>query len=605
MTLTTITTPVATDFDRIVETWKQRRQAQGPVLERMRSVQEVYDGDVTVPLPEMDTSERTWIANLLQTGLDQTAMRIASNPPDVRYLPEKLSGRDNLKRAQDRASEKRDVTLGWWTQNKMNLKLRRRARWLIGYGVSPVMIRPHLQWNMPMWHVRNPLTTFPAPSLDPDDIEPLDCIYSYKRSLRWLNENFPGRSSLLYKGQDPSPDDTYDFVEYVDAEWHVLGVVGPGRREWEHNDGQSEQMELIRMPNRAGVCPAVQPGRITLGRVQGQYDGMVGVYQIQARLMALEVHAVEKGIYPDTYLISRPNEIAAFIDGPYDGRTGKVNIIKGGDVKEVQTNPGFQTNPTIDRLERAQRLTAGIPTDLTGEAGTNIRTGRRSEVLLSAVLDFPVQEAQELLSASLEAENKRAIAIDKAYFNTSKSFYVNISGRKTQGEYVPRDLFVSDVHFVRYPSAGSDANSLVVGLGQRLGIGLISKATARTIDPYIEEPEREADLTTAEALETALLASIQQQASTGAIPPDDLAFIMEQIASNKMELPGAIMAAQKRAQERQATPVPEGAPEAQPGLGPAGMGAEQPVEGPPAAPPDLGALLGMLGRPPSTQTIVK
>lgn len=562
---------------------------RGPVIDRMAKVADVYNGDVVVALEGMDRASEVWIANLLQQGMDQSALRISSTVPDVRFLPEK----EGVQLHMNRANDKRDAVLAWWTMNKMNLKLRRRARHLIGYGCSPVIVRPSKKWEMPIWQTRSPLSTFPGLSHDPDDINPQDCIFTFKRSLKWLKENFDEPMRLLYKGEQPKDTDDFELLEYVDCDWHVLGCLGKSKGQWDVHDGRLSSVELLRFPNRAGVCPVVMPGRITLDRVQGAYDGIVGVYQMQAKLMALEVMAVEKGIFPDTYLVSRPNEVASFIDGPYDGRTGKVNIVKGGDIKDQATNPGFQTNPTIDRLERAQRLTAGIPTDVTGEAGTNIRTGRRSEVLLSAVLDFPVQEAQDILSASLNEENKRAIAIDKAYFNKSKSFYVDLNGRRITGEYHPGELFGSDIHYVRYPSAGSDANSLVVGLGQRLGVNLISRQTARELDPEIENPEREKDLVTAEALQDALLASITQQAAAGAIPPSDVARLMELVSTNKMELPAAIMKVQEEAQERQAAQAPPGSPETMPGIAQPGAGAEAGMAA--AGPPPLEALMAQLG----------
>ena len=586
-------------FEDVVSLYQSRKLDRGPIIDRMAKVAEVYNGDMVIPLEGMDRSEEVWIANLLQQGMDQAALRISSTVPDVRFLPEKESVQLHL----NRAAERRDAVLAWWTMNKMGLKLRRRARHLIGYGCTPVIVRPHTEWEMPMWHTRNPLTSFPGFSQDPDEIAPQDCIFAYRRTLQWLREHFDAPMRILYQGEDPKPWDQFEILEYVDAEWHILGCMGKPRNEMDVGaDGRLPSCELLRFPNRAEICPVVMPGRITLDRIQGAYDGIVGVYQMQAKLMALEVMAVEKGIFPDTYLVSRPNEVASFIDGPYDGRTGKVNIVKGGDIKDHATNPGFQTNPTIDRLERAQRLSAGIPTDVTGEAGTNIRTGRRSEVLLSAVLDFPVQEAQDILSASLNEENKRAIAIDKAYFSKSKAFYVNINGRRTTGEYDPTELFKSDIHYVRYPSAGSDANSLVVGLGQRLGVGLISRSTARELDPQIENPEKEKDLVTAEALNDALLAAISQQASQGAIPPSDVARLMELVVSNKLELPEAIMRVQREAQERQAQQVPPTAPEAQPGIAQPGMGAEAGMA--PAAPPPIEDLLAQLGGAPA-QTMIR
>jgi len=55
------------------------------------------------------------------------------------------------------------------------------------------------------------------------------------------------------------------------------------------------------------------------------------------------------------------------------------------------------------------------------------------------------------------------------------------------------------------------------------------------------------------------------------------------------------MAAQKRAQERQAAQAPAGSPETMPGLSMPGMGMEQPAE---AGPPGMEGLLGALGGGP-------
>jgi len=122
---------------------------------------------------------------------------------------------------------------------------------------------------------------------------------------------------------------------------------------------------------------------------------------------------LKKGIFPDTYLVSRPGETGRFLDGPHDGRTGMVNVIAGGDIKEVVSSPGYLTNPTIDRLERNQRVTAGIPAEFGGEAGSNIRTGRRGDAVLSAVIDYPVAEAQETFGFALQEENEVAIELCK------------------------------------------------------------------------------------------------------------------------------------------------------------------------------------------------
>ena len=125
----------------------------------------------------------------------------------------------------------------------------------------------------------------------------------------------------------------------------------------------------------------------------------------------------------------------------------------------------------------------------------------------------------------------------------------------------------------------------------------MSKESAREADPLIPDPELERDRIVAEGIEAALLSSIQAQAAdpNGPYQPDDLAFIAEMVASNKMSLPAAIQAAQKRAQERQAAQMPPGSPETMPGLAPPGMGAEAGM-GPPPGPQGLEGLLSQLGQ---------
>lgn len=601
---------MARTADEIVELLRIRQLAQGPLLQKMREVKEAYEGDVVIPLPELDQADKPAVANLLNQGLEQMSMRIASTMPDVFYPPTK-PGQDLHER---RARTRRLANIGWWQQNHLRIKMRRRSRWLVGYGAAPVVIRPDMKNRIPLWHLRDPLTSYPAPCIDADDMLPPDCIFSYTRSLAWLNNNYPDKIRLLYKGREPKGDDVYGLIEYIDGDEHVLLATSKKRPDYptDQDSAFSHSCELERVPNRIGMCTVIIPGRIGLDRRMSQFEGMLGMYMIQSRLAALEVIAVEKGIFPDTYLVSRANEIASFISGPYDGRSGLVNVIKGGDIKEVQTNPGFQTNPTVDRLERGQRLTAGIPAEFGGESTTNVRTGKRGDSILSAVIDFPIQEAHELFSEALQQENKIAIAIDKEYFDTAKSFYVSMKGAKGRVDYTPSVAFDSDVNFVSYSQAGVDLNNLIIGTGQRIGVGTMSKRTAQELDPLIDDPEAEHDRVVGEALEQAMLQALQMQASQGALAPIDVATIMKLVVSDKMELAEAVEEAQKQAQERQASagppgtpagPVEPGAPEAQMGLGAGPEGAAQPSVGePPQSLQNLGQMLNSLRQTSSAPT---
>jgi hypothetical protein len=388
----------------------------------------------------------------------------------------------------------------------------------------------------------------------------------------------------------------FTILEYVCDNEIVTCVLGTEKSR-DTQTGQSYSgarvVELSRMVNRTGMPLVVMPSRVTLDKPRGQFDGLLGMYYTRARLQALTEIAIERGIFPDEYLVSRPGENPEILQVA-DGKTGQLGVVKGGDIQQLQTNPGYKTDVALDRIERQERLEGAIPAEFGGESGTNIRTGRRGESVLSATVDFRVQEAQDTFASCLVEEDKIAIAIEKAYYgNSPKSFYM--PGRKGGiTDYTPNKLWETDFHYVAYSASGSDVNSLIVGLGQRLGTGLMSKETARESDPLIVDPELEKDRIVAEGIEAALLQSIQSQAAdpNGPYQPDDLAYIAMQVQSNKMSLAEAIQAAQKRAQARQAAEAPQGAPETMPGLAMPGMGAEQPAA--PSGPPNPQALLQAL-----------
>jgi hypothetical protein len=208
-----------------------------------------------------------------------------------------------------------------------------------------------------------------------------------------------------------------------------------------------------------------------------------------------------------------------------------------------------------------------------------------------------VQEAQEVFADSLLQEDKIAIAIEKAYWgDTPKTFFLASRQSAGQESYVGNKIWQTDFHYVAYSAAGSDVNNLVVGLGQRLGIGLMSKESAREADPLISDPDFEHDRIIAEGVEDALLASIQQQAANpeGPYQPEDLAYLTKLVVEQDVSLFDAVQRTDERARERQAAAMPQGAPETMPGLAMPGMGAEAPMQAP-AGEPSIEALLAQLG----------
>jgi len=580
-------------LDEIVELYHQRRLNAGPVHEQMRRVRDLANGDVVVPLNELDRNAKTNVANLLVQGLDQMSMRVSSTMPNPFFPPIK-EGSENAKKM---ARMRKKAMLGFWDENKMQMKLRRRARHLLAYSQSPVFLKPDFRTLTPKWEIRNPLDTFAAPMAD-DEVVPENCIFTSRVTASYLLKNYgPLVADQLRFGKVDS-DSRYTLLEYVCDDSLQLIVLGaednPELTASERAGLEAILLEAI--PNRTGMPLAVVPQRITLDKPRGQFDGVLGMYYTRARLQALTEIAIERGIFPEEYLVARPGENPEILQIA-DGKAGILGVVKGGDIQQLQLNPGYKTDTALDRLERQERLEGAIPAEFGGESATNIRTGRRGEAVLSATVDYRVQEAQEIFANSLLHEDKIAIALEKAYWgDVPKTFFM--SGRMTQGQeqYTPNKVWQTDYHYVAYSAAGSDVNNLIVGLGQRLGTGLMSKESAREADPLISDPDFEHDRIIAEGVEDALLASIQQQAANpqGPYQPEDLAYLVKLVVENDEPLFDAVRKTDERARERQAAEMPMGAPETMPGLAMPGMGAEAPVGAPAGAPP-LEELLAQLG----------
>lgn len=564
----------------------------------MQEIRDVYNGDIVVPLPEMDSREKPFVANLVAEGIDQQSMRIASTMPDVRCAPT----REGFRNAEMQARLRRNAYLSWWDANRMNRKLRRRARYLTAYGSTSAFIRPDFKRGIPVWEIESPLGVYPASSSDPDELTPTDVIFSFSRSWGWIKQQYPEAAMKMiptFGGNEPSNNDIWELLRYVDAEEIVLIAVRSHRESMGDSNQKSPAsvwLTLHRLPNRAGICTATVAGRVTLDRLQGAFNQLIGMYQAQAKLMALETIAVEKAIFPDIVIYGAQGETPRLVSGWHDGRTGKANVIAGGQAQLLQSQPGFQTQPMVDRLERNQRVQGGIPAQFSGEVPTNLRTGRAGALTLSAQIDFRIQENQETLESVLEEENIRAAKVMKAYFGPQKTtFILNLGDRQVSDSYVPNDLFVTEANRVVYAMAGADANGLVVGIGQRIGVGTMSKKTGRRLDPFIEDADLEEEYVNYEDLERIAKQAFEQQAASGSVPLVDVARIMQLVTQDKKPLVEALVVAQNEAQARQAQQVPPTAPEAQPGLALPGQGAEAQVASVQAPPSSVGNLASLMG----------
>lgn len=582
--------------------YAERVSSQAPMHEAMLQFKAVYDGYLNINLPEMDKNMPSGVPNLAAQGVDQMAGRVAQTSPQFTFSPRDWTVRLQVRRAQTAGN----VIAGWREMDRHKVKMAQRARHWFAYGMAPEVVTWDYKRKVPRFDVRNPIETYPSGEWVNSTTVPTDCIFAFRRTVGWLVDRGYGWAITAATGtnQLPQRDALMLLIEYVCEQGRALYLTGswatPGTPALvapnSYERGRAPQLIDMSVLDDSYVCVSI-PSRITLDSPSGQYQKMLGMLYQQARLMALETIATEKGIFPDLYGISRPNEVFRITAGPYDGRSGKITEIAGGDIKEVSPQPSYMASQVIDRLERAQRLTAGLPQEFGGESGNNIRTGRRGDSILSNLIDFSIAEAQDSMAYGMEDTNRIAINLAKMYCGDEENtLFVGQGNNFRAVTYIPNQVFPDDEHRVTYPISGADQNALIIGMEQRVGSRGMSRYTAMTLDPWIANPEYEHDRIQYEGIEDAVLASLQAKANSGEIPLTAVVQIQQLILNDDMELGDAIVKVTEQAAAA-AQQVPESGSAATPDQLAAAPTAQALTGTPPIPPPEAGAtnLAGIFG----------
>jgi len=584
--------------EEIATVYKSRLAKRGPLFSRMREVRDTYNGDVVIPLPEISKHERATVANLTQQGIDRIGQRVASVLPNLTYPPL----RPGIKRSIELAETRRKVNYGWWEQTAIRKVLARRSRWFLGYAEAPVFIRPDMHLKGPRWQPVSPLDTFPE-ATPLDGAEPHDAIVVHRRPMHWLMDHYPEAMAVVHKRREHGPDDLFEVLEYVDHEHVTCVVLGQTENDpWgSEPDPRTMAVEMSRYPNRAGMCWLVNPQRVSLDRPVGHFDGILGMYQTQAAITAMEIIAARKTIFPDTWLVNPNTGAQPHIIQEPDYESGTPGVVVNGIIDRQQIPTNFGAGQLAQRIEGAQRDTAGLPPELGGMSQSNVRTARRGSQVLGASIDFTIAEAQDAFAESMHAENVRAIAIDKGYFNYSKSFYVSTKGAKGQVDYKPSETFETDRHVVEYPIAGTDLSDLVINGGQRVGMGTMSKKSFMDIDPLITDRDAELQDIRMEMAESGFFAAWQAQMTDPNAPwkIEEIADFVERLAKGEIWYE-AVKAVNEAVKKKQAEGAQPGTPEAMPGMAPPGAPGEVPTIGEPG--PSMGNLTQLLNQLGSADT---
>lgn len=512
----------ADEFHRIVQTVFARMSAQSPIIAQMAEIQRRYDGNtLVVPLPSVEGSPALPKAAplLIANAIDDVALGAASVHPVISVPamdPNKATG----VRSVEHARTQRRALQATARESHFNLLLRRATRQLTGYASFAMVVVP-TEYG-PCFELRDPLTAYPDTRAPEDPRPPIDVAFVYAKSASWVRANFPNTRKEEGGPIPPAAgqmdmQQAWNLFEWIDGEKLVIGLLGPTHMtmeqvvSWQPN--QQVWMPLVARPNPLGFVPAVIPRRVSMSGIASQISQLTGLVDLMDKLMALDIVAQEKAIFPDRYLIAQEGRTPRIEGGKWkDGRTGETNLLVDVDkIGELHSSPDPRTPQMYDRLFQTFHRSVGVMPQQRGEVTGNLRTGRAIDTMHSIAIDPRIQEIHEIVEASM---SHLFMCASKMY----RKMYANrpfelLAGRQSDlavVEFTPAKHFDTDHVAVTYPIPGATVDQLTVALGMMVQAELISDETARRLHPWVEDAEAESFEVVGQAIDKAMLAGVLQ-----------------------------------------------------------------------------------------------
>lgn len=582
-------------WDEILQIMAGRRSSDSILKQHMQAVRAYYNSDYAIPLPDVkgQPEMRALAPALVSQAIDVRATQAASVMPSV-YCPAS-DGRST--RSVQRAALKRRGIEAMWFDSRMKLILRRYFRHLTGYASGAMVVEPDYEKSLARVHLRDPLTAYPEPRAAEDVTPPCDCGFVYLKSPAWCMAMYPKDANGLDMRnvwiQAERAGRLIEVVEWIDDEQIAMGTTGHFDNRYATfyvEDTPTQATLLSTVVNKVGCAPIAVGRAVTLDRTQSQISKLLPMVDWMEQISSLETIAAEKGVFPDMYATG-VNGTMPQLQGPWqDGRTGQINLLAGGEVRQLTQSIGPATQQVLSNLERNFRVSMGMSSLQSGESSGSIRSGQTVNALLGASADPVTMEMHEIAEVQLEIISKHLVNTQKKCFGSKQiSMYSGKVGDQATVDFTANTDFENDSCSVRYAFPGASQSEITVNLAQLLGANMMSRRDAMMVHPLIDDPDAELAQMQIERVTDAVVGAFTQQLAGGQAPLADGVFVLDRVMKGD-GIVQAIQAAHDAAQKRQAAeaapPGPGMAvpPETMPGLSQPGMGVESqpaPTIGPP------------------------
>ena len=457
-------------MEEIVSVMRQRRSQDTYLIRAMIDVRDRYNGDIIIPLPDVVGQPKLQppIAQLLAIAIDNLARKASEVRPRV-TVPNMVPG--SKVAAKHSENTRRAIQANWEYNQLWDLKLARSYRHMWGYGTNAFMVMPEFRDGRARIEIRDPLTAYPELRVQ-DDVRPAEnCGFIFGRSMDWLVSHYPQTKTYFSNSSGHQWDTIWDVVEWVDSEMIVMGIMGPRNPAYMASDSRPyaySAFELGRWENKAGMCTAVVPRRLTLDRIQSALTPLIGTYDLVSRIASLQLIAGEKSVFPDLAVIGRdpstPPTIASHDGNWQDGRTGEANILQNvASVQFLESRASPETQQLMEQLMNVIQTSGGASSLFQGENPDSLRTGRAISTMSSFSIDPLINEVQKIQQRALESVNTAMLEVELGYFGSRKIVgFTGLAGDRGVVEYVPKEDFISTLNHVSYAIPGADISQMSV-----------------------------------------------------------------------------------------------------------------------------------------------
>jgi len=368
---------------------------------------------------KMETSDADLLPapNMLQSGIDRLAQKI-SGVPQVKV---DILNHNTSDRAKVRAERLERIVTSYDEKQNLNLQLAQVARWLPGYGYAAWIITTNTDKNgyiYPTAELRDPYDTFPGnfgPDQEPRELAVLRRVPRYK-----LAQIYPEFAKEILKVDE---DDNQQEAAFGAG---GLGQAYENEKQnnWEDNTGQGvriieyydlggtyiifpeKNMILDFIPNFLSTPPFVFMKRVSFDELKGQYDHVIGLMAMMAKINIMSAIAMEDSVFTET------NISGELESGQYrKGRFAINYLAPGTQVSKPQNNIPYQLFQQVDRLERQLRMVGGYPVTDDSQSPNSFVTGAGLNEL-NSTMSLMINEYREIIRHGLQKMDEKRLELD-------------------------------------------------------------------------------------------------------------------------------------------------------------------------------------------------